>query len=121
MNNKDSLSAKKCVPCSAGTPRLRGKEVTQLLDQLTEGWKLVEERHIEKEYLFPNFKSALQFVNDIGAIAEKQGHHPDIFLAWGKVKVLLWTHKIHGLSENDFVLAAKCDEQYNTEGGIKDF
>jgi 4a-hydroxytetrahydrobiopterin dehydratase len=70
----------------------------------------VEEHHLEKEYLFPDFAQALAFTNQVGAIAEENGHHPDIFLAYGKVKIQLWTHKINGLSESDFVLAAKCDE-----------
>lgn len=108
----NSLASKKCVPCEGGVPRLRGKDLQSFFDQLEPGWKIVEERHLEKEFNFPDFKHALQFTNDIGQVAEKEGHHPDIHLAWGKVKVLIWTHKINGLTENDFILAAKCDEVF---------
>jgi len=107
------LAHKKCIPCSGTTPRLKGKEIEPLFKQLHPGWKLVEERHLEKEYTFPDFKHALQFTNEIGRTAEEEGHHPDILLAWGRVKVTLWTHKINGLSESDFILAAKCDELFS--------
>lgn len=104
----NELSKKKCVPCSKGTPPLKGTKITPLLQQL-KGWKVVDEHHLEKEYSFPNFKEALAFTNKVGQIAEQEGHHPDIYLSWGKVKIQLFTHKISGLSENDFILAAKCD------------
>jgi 4a-hydroxytetrahydrobiopterin dehydratase len=103
------LIKKKCHACSSTTAPLRGHELTALMNQLGEGWKMVEEHHLEKEYTFKNFKEALAFVNKVGAIAEEEGHHPDILLRWGKVKIMLWTHKIGGLSENDFILAAKLD------------
>lgn len=103
------LAKKKCIPCTAGTPPLKGKELQHLFQQLKEGWKLVGEKQIEKTYLFKNFKEGLKFVNEIGKIAEEEGHHPDIELAWGKVKLIYWTHKIQGLSESDFVMAAKSD------------
>lgn len=118
-NNID-LAKKKCIPCSGGVPRLHGKELLSLFEQLQEGWKIVDEHHLEKEYLFQNFKEALKFTNDLGSIAEEQGHHPDIHLSWGKVKVLLWTHKINGLVESDFIFAAKCDEQYPKDSSLKD-
>lgn len=108
------LANKKCVPCTVGTPPLKGKELQTFFKQLEEGWQLIEEMRIEKSYKFKDFKGALAFVNDLGKIAEEQGHHPDIELAWGKVKVILWTHKIHGLSESDFVMAAKCDVAYTS-------
>jgi len=79
-----------------------------LLTQL-QGWKLVERHHLEKRYTLKNFADALELVNRIGAVAEQQNHHPDIALAWGKVVVTIWTHKIDGLTESDFVFAAKCD------------
>ena len=103
------LSKKKCVPCSKQTPTLKGEEIKSFFKQLNPGWKVTDEHHLEKEYTFKNFQQALDFTNKVGAIAEQEGHHPDIFLTWGLVKILLWTHKINGLSENDFIMAAKCD------------
>jgi 4a-hydroxytetrahydrobiopterin dehydratase len=103
------LAKKKCVPCTVGTPALKGEELQRFYQQLEEGWTLVGEEKLEKTYRFKDFKEALLFVNHIGKIAEEEGHHPDIELSWGKVKVKLSTHKIKGLSESDFVLAAKCD------------
>src|SRR5579885_2595054 len=105
----EDLSRKKCVPCSLGTTPLKGSALNALFSQLKEGWKLIEDHQIEKEYKFKNFKEALDFTNKIGQIAELEGHHPDILLSWGKVKIILWTHKINGLSESDFIMAAKCD------------
>jgi len=75
-----------------------------------EGWKVVNEHHVFKSFEFPNFRTALQFVDRVGELAEEQGHHPDIFLAWGKVEITIWTHKIDGLTESDFILAAKIDQ-----------
>lgn len=103
------LSKKKCIPCKAGTPPIKGNELKRFMGELGNGWKLVEEHHLEKEYTFKNFKEALDFVNKVGKIAEEEGHHPDIFLSWGKVKLMFWTHKINGLSESDFIMAAKSD------------
>ena len=104
----NDLAAKKCVPCEGGIPALKGVELRRMFSQL-EGWNLVNEHHLEKEYLFKDFRQALDFVNRLGEVAEEEGHHPDIFLTWGKVKVTLWTHSVGGLSENDFILAAKAD------------
>ncbi len=106
------FSKKKCVPCSKNTPPLKGKELKSFFTQL-QGWKLIDEHLIEKEYLFKDFKEALAFTNKVGTLAEQEGHHPDILLSWGKVKIELWTHKINGLSENDFIMAAKCDALLN--------
>lgn len=103
-----SLAAKTCVPCRGGVPPLKGEELAALAGQV-EGWKVVEEHHLEKQYDFPDFRSALGFVDRVGALAEEQGHHPDIYLAWGKVGVKIWTHKIDGLTESDFILAAKIE------------
>ncbi len=72
-------------------------------------WKVVDNHHLEKEYLFKNFRDALEFTNRVGEAAEEMGHHPDIYLSWGKVRLLIWTHKVDGLTEKDFTLAAKCD------------
>lgn len=103
------LAAKECVPCKGGVPPLKGKEITTLQEQLGGGWKVVQEHHLEKEYQFKNFRDALAYTNRVGELAEAQGHHPDIYLAWGKVKLTVWTHKIDGLTESDFVFAAKSD------------
>jgi 4a-hydroxytetrahydrobiopterin dehydratase len=107
------LAAKHCVPCRGGVPPLKGEELWQLSRQLPE-WKVVDEHHITKTFLFPDFKTALDFVNRAGAIAEEEGHHPDLALSWGKVSVLTYTHKIDGLTESDFILAAKIDQAFFT-------
>ena len=102
------LSARECVPCRGDVPALRGEEIAGLLEQVR-GWEVVEEHHISKAFTFPDFAQGLDFVNKVGALAEEQGHHPDIHLSWGKVKLEIWTHKIDGLAESDFVMAAKID------------
>ncbi len=106
-----NLADKKCVPCRGGVPPLSGDALRQLSSQLPD-WKVVEEHHIEKSFVFPDFRGALAFVNRVGEVAEEQGHHPDITLSWGKVDVKTFTHKIHGLTESDFILAAKIDRLY---------
>lgn len=106
----DKLSDKHCIPCKGGTPSLKGEELKELYRQLGNGWQIIRDHHLEKEYTFKNFRDALAYVNRVGEIAEKEGHHPDIVLTWGKVKVTLWTHKIDGLTLSDFILAAKCDK-----------
>jgi 4a-hydroxytetrahydrobiopterin dehydratase len=103
------LSEKTCVPCRGGVPPLTGKEIAPLASQVEE-WHVINNHHIEREFRFPDFKTALHFTNKIAAIAEEQGHHPDIYLGWGKVGVKIWTHKIDGLTESDFILAAKIDK-----------
>lgn len=108
--DEDKLSKKTCVPCHKKTSPLKGSQLTALHKQLGNDWQVIHEHHLEKEYLFPDFAQALAFTNKIGVIAEQEGHHPDIFLTYGKVKIQLWTHMINGLSESDFILAAKCDE-----------
>ena len=102
------LAEKTCVPCRGGVPPLTPEEIRPLHTQV-EDWSVIDNHHIAREFKFPNFKTALDFVKEVGAIAEEQGHHPDIFLAWGKVGVTIWTHKIDGLTESDFILAAKID------------
>lgn len=89
---------------------MKGEALSQLYQQLGSGWKVIDEHHLEKEYAFRDFKEALAFTNRVGEVAEQEGHHPDILLSWGKVKIELWTHKINGLSESDFIMAAKCDK-----------
>jgi len=103
------LAKKQCVPCKGGTPPLAGKELDRLLGQLGNEWRVVNGHHLEKEYKFPNFVDALAFTNRVGEIAEAQGHHPDIYLSWGKVRLTVWTHSINGLTESDFILGAKAD------------
>jgi len=105
----ETLAAKECVPCKGGVSPLKGEELKTLHEQLDNNWNLVEEHHLEKEYTFDDFKAALEFTNKVGDIAEAQDHHPDILTSYGKVKVTIWTHKIDGLTESDFVFAAKCE------------
>jgi 4a-hydroxytetrahydrobiopterin dehydratase len=103
------LAKKKCVPCEKGTPPLKGKKLTKLYNQLSNGWLVLDDHHLEKNFKFKNFRQALDFTNQVGKLADTEGHHPDIYLAWGKVHLKVWTHKIDGLSENDFIFAAKVD------------
>ncbi|HWF18642.1 MAG TPA: 4a-hydroxytetrahydrobiopterin dehydratase [Verrucomicrobiae bacterium] len=105
-----ALAEKKCAPCDGGTPALKGAELERLAAQLHDDWEVVDEHHLEREYKFKNFRDALTFTNKVGELAEKQNHHPDIYLSWGKVRMTIWTHSIDGLTESDFVLAAKIDE-----------
>ena len=102
------LADRDCVPCKGGTPPLTAAELQPLLAEV-DGWRAPEGHHLEKEYALRDFAEALALVNRIGAIAEEQDHHPDLTLAWGKVGVKIWTHTIDGLTESDFVFAAKCD------------
>jgi len=88
---------------------MKGEEIEKLLQQL-EGWQVIDEHHLQKIYRFKDFRESLEFVNRVGNLAEQQGHHPDICFGWGKAEVTIWTHKIDGLSESDFVLAAKIDK-----------
>ena len=104
------LAAKTCVPCRGGVPPLGAEEIKALLAQLGSEWTVVDEHHLHKTYAFKDFADALAFTNRAGAVAEEQGHHPDILLAWGKVGITIWTHKIDGLTESDFVLAAKLEQ-----------
>ena len=104
----EQLADKTCVPCRGGTPPLRGQELEKLQASVPD-WNVVNQHHIHREFRFPDFKQALDFVNRVGALAEQQGHHPDILLAWGKADITLWTHSIDGLSESDLIMAAKID------------
>jgi 4a-hydroxytetrahydrobiopterin dehydratase len=103
------LATKECVPCKGGVPPLSGEQIKPLKVQLR-GWDVIDEHHLTKLYNFSDFVTALAFVNKVGDLAERQGHHPDILLSWGKVRIDIWTHKINGLTESDFILAAKIDE-----------
>lgn len=103
------LAGKTCVPCRGGVPPLKGEELLKLAGQVS-GWNVIDEHHITKTFTFPDFRQALAFTNKVGELAEQQGHHPDIFLTWGKVDIKTWTHKINGLTESDFILAAKIEK-----------
>ena len=105
------LAKKTCIPCKGGVPPMKGAKLDDLLEKLKNDWKIIKEHHLEKEYSFKNFKEALNFTIKVGELTENQGHHPDIFLAWGKVKLTIWTHKIDGLTESDFIFAAKADKE----------
>ena len=105
----NELAAKECVPCKGGVPPLQGEKLKELQAKLDADWKVAGGHHLEKEFTFKNFADALAFTNQVGELAEQQSHHPDIYLAWGKVKITIWTHKIDGLTESDFVLAAKIE------------
>ena len=106
------LATKDCVPCRGGVAPLRGVAVAELMQKLEGGWEVPEEHHLSKIYIFKNFVDGLRFANQVGEVAEAQGHHPDLHISWGKVRVDIWTHKIDGLSESDFILAAKVDHLY---------
>lgn len=103
------LASRDCVPCRGGVPPLQGEAITKLNEQLN-GWEVVNEHHLRKEYKFNDFKETQSFVNRVGDLAEEQWHHPDICFGWGKADITIWTHKIDGLTESDFILAAKIDE-----------
>lgn len=103
------LASMECVPCKGGIPPMEHEEIQGYLADLGGNWQAVDDHHLEKEYRFKNFRQALDFTNRVGELAEDVGHHPDIYLAWGKVKVTVWTHKIDGLHQADFVFAAKAD------------
>ncbi len=105
----NELAAKECVPCKGGVPPLKGSQLAELQKELDGGWRVLKDHHLEKEFSFKDFRQALSFTNKVGELAERVGHHPDIYLAWGKVKITIWTHKIDGLTESDFVLAAKIE------------
>jgi len=102
------LAEKTCIPCRGGVPPLTADEIRPLAEQAP-SWDVVEEHHLDRTYKFKNFRDALDFTNQVGELAEEQGHHPDIHLAWGKVGIRLWTHKIDGLTESDFIMAAKIE------------
>lgn len=108
-NEVCDLASRDCVPCRGGVPPLTAEQREPLLKQLKQ-WEVVDGHHLSKLYQFSNFVEALAFVNRVGQVAEANGHHPDLLLSWGKVRIDIYTHKIDGLTESDFVLAAKCDQ-----------
>ena len=103
-----NLASRQCVPCRGGVPPMRGDEIKEFVDEVV-GWDVIEEHHLRKNFKFKDFRESLEFVNRVGHMAESQGHHPDISFGWGYAEIKIWTHKIDGLSESDFILAAKID------------
>ncbi len=103
-----ALADKKCIPCQGGVPALEPEKCRELLKELS-GWILNDKGHLEKTYSFDDFRKPFEFVKRVGEMAEEQGHHPDLFLAWGRLTIEVWTHKINGLVESDFIFAAKAD------------
>jgi 4a-hydroxytetrahydrobiopterin dehydratase len=103
-----NLAEKQCIPCKGGVPPLGGEELARLRKEVP-NWQVAGGHHLVRNFAFPDFRSALGFVNRVGELAEDQGHHPDLLLAWGRVEVKIWTHKIDGLTLSDFILAAKID------------
>jgi 4a-hydroxytetrahydrobiopterin dehydratase len=113
-----SLAEKSCVPCRGGIPPMEASKVREMLIQLQNGWKAThEDRRLERNFEFKDFAGALAFANKIGAIAEKEAHHPDLHVRWGTCVVEIWTHKINGLTESDFILAAKIDRAHQESPG----
>lgn len=110
-----SLADQHCIPCRGGVATLKGEQLIPFAGQLPD-WKIIDEHHLAKSYRFADFKTGLDFVNRVAAIAEAEGHHPDLCLEWGKVDVRIYTHIAQGLTENDFVLAAKIDRVYGERG-----
>ena len=103
------LAEKSCVPCRGGVLPVKGEELVSLQARLGGEWRVIQEHHLERTYAFDDFRQALDFTIKVGEMAEEQDHHPDIYLTWGEVKITIWTHKIDGLTESDFVFAAKAD------------
>lgn len=103
------LASQDCVPCKGGTPPLGGVDLENLNGEIPE-WSVVDEHHLTRKFEFEDFAEALAFVNEVGRIAEEQGHHPDITFGWGEARITVFTHKIDGLTESDFVFAAKVDK-----------
>ena len=104
----EDLASRKCVPCHGGVPRLEGEALGKFAAQVP-AWEVVGEHHLRRRWEFPNFRAALALVNRVGEVAEGEGHHPDISFGWGYCEVTIHTHAIDGLSESDFILAAKID------------
>ena len=108
-----NLADKECIPCRGGVPLLATDRAEELLAELGDDWKLDADGHLSRLYEFKNFVDALAFANRVGEIAEAEAHHPDLHVAWGKCRVDIWTHKIGGLTESDFYLAAKVSRAHN--------
>ena len=113
MDDACSLADRTCEPCRGGVDPMKIDEAQSMLTELGGDWTLNEKGHLERSYPFPDFVTALHFANQIGAVAEEAGHHPDLTVAWGRCGVEIWTHKIDGLAEADFILAAKISRIYD--------
>lgn len=111
-----SFADQKCIPCSGAIPAMEEDRAKELLRELDEGWHLNSNGHLERVYVFPDFAWPMVLANKVADIAEGEGHHPDLYIAWGKCKVEIWTHKISGLTESDFFFAAKVDRAFRTLG-----
>jgi 4a-hydroxytetrahydrobiopterin dehydratase len=109
------LADQKCIPCRGGVPPLSADQIRPLFAQL-QGWELEDNKKLLKAYEFKNFVEAMEFANAITPVAEAEGHHPDLYVRWGGVKVYLWTHKVDGLTESDFFMAAKIDRVFDSLG-----
>ena len=105
----NSLVEKRCIPCEGGTPQLTPHEILGYMKEVDRGWRVIDQQKIIREFAFKDFKEAMAFVEKVAALAEEEGHHPDIAILYNKVGLTLWTHAVGGLSENDFILAAKID------------
>ena len=103
----EDLADKRCLACEGGQPPITEEQISELLPGLSQDWRVIDNHHLQREWGFPDFASALVFVNLAGGICEDEGHHADFEVGWGRVKAEIWTHKIDGLTESDFVLAAK--------------
>jgi 4a-hydroxytetrahydrobiopterin dehydratase len=104
------LSKKKCIPCEGGIPPLTGKEITEYKKQISADWNVTDNNKISKEFYFVSYRHTMDFINKVADIAEEEGHHPVLHIYFGRAVAELWTHSINGLSENDFILAAKIDK-----------
>ena len=104
------LNKKTCVPCQGGVPPMSGDAISKLMPEIDAAWSVVDQHHLVRTWGFPDFITALEFLNSTGAICELEGHHADFEIGWGRVVAQIWTHKIDGLTESDFILAAKLDQ-----------
>ena len=110
------LADQSCVPCRGGVPPMDETRAKEFLRELEDGWRLNTGGHLEREYRLQNFAEAMALANKLADVAEQEGHHPDLYIAWGKCKVEIWTHKIKGLTESDFYFAAKADRAFRALG-----
>ena len=104
------LNKKTCVPCQGGIDPLKNEEISIMMQKLPTKWTVKENKKLIKEYTFNSYKEAVGFANKIAIISEEEGHHPYIHINYKTIKIIMFTHKINGLHENDFIIAAKCDE-----------
>lgn len=105
----ENLSNKKCIPCQGGIPPLTEDEIKKYLPQIKDDWQVIDSKKLHKQFTFNNFKEAIDFTNKVAEISEEEGHHPNILINYNNVEIDIWTHKIDGLHENDFILASKID------------